>query len=183
MTAHASRRSVFATGAWCPCGRPIRWCCGSGWRVVNGRALYPECCCCKVERLAAETARVGGEGGVSISTGLSCSVNGCQRDYRARGYCGAHYARLHRTGSPHGKHRPMPEGCSCVCCVFWRTGDRPAYGKPKPGPKACALCTFVPAISRQLCSAHYQAWRRLKRGQGTYSLSAEDAARLLELAS
>jgi hypothetical protein len=52
MTGHASRRSIFGTGADCPCGRPIRWCCG----LDTG-----ECCACRLERLAAETARLVGE--------------------------------------------------------------------------------------------------------------------------
>jgi hypothetical protein len=52
MTGHASRRASFATGRDCPCGRPIRWCCG----LESG-----ECCVCKVARLAAETARLVAE--------------------------------------------------------------------------------------------------------------------------
>ena len=63
---------------------------------------------------------------------MTCSVDGCERDRRARGWCQLHYQRWHRTGDPskllgrdgvvrrdswqHGSRRGFETGCRCFPC-------------------------------------------------------------------
>lgn len=84
----------------------------------------------------------------------TCSIAGCERPSRKRGWCGTHYSRWHRNGSPDDAAQSwvvgqrglcavcdsvVPEGigfrryCSRSCAVMSRKGDRPKVG-------ACALC-------------------------------------------
>jgi hypothetical protein len=39
----------------------------------------------------------------------SCTIAGCTYPYRAKGFCGRHYARWRRTASDEEKRRPTPE--------------------------------------------------------------------------
>lgn len=61
-----------------------------------------------------------------------CSIDGCHRSHYARGWCGMHYKRWLRGGSPVRGERPST--CSVAAC------ERPAK-------------------SRGWCHAHYQRWR------------------------
>lgn len=65
----------------------------------------------------------------------SCSIDGCTRPVLARGWCGTHYARWWRLGSPAEPVRPEKEQC------------------PVPG------CTR-PVRTKGYCGAHYQRVRR-----------------------
>ena len=38
----------------------------------------------------------------------TCSVEGCSKTTRSRGYCYAHYMKVHRYGTPTPTHRPRP---------------------------------------------------------------------------
>lgn len=44
----------------------------------------------------------------------NCSVEGCDRAYRCSGYCGLHYDRVRRTGSPHLPAKPTT--CTVAGC-------------------------------------------------------------------
>ena len=61
-----------------------------------------------------------------------CSIDGCHRAHYARGWCGMHYKRWLRGGSPVRGERPST--CGVATC------ERPAK-------------------SRGWCHAHYQRWR------------------------
>lgn len=41
-------------------------------------------------------------------TARPCAVDGCERDYYARGFCTLHYTRWHRHGSTDKPERPTP---------------------------------------------------------------------------
>lgn len=80
----------------------------------------------------------------------ACSVDGCDRPVRARGWCSLHWQRWRRTGNPegstasrrrdsvrHGTRRGYQLGCRCLPCAVaqsryhkaWRSGNgarRPA---------------------------------------------------------
>lgn len=64
-------------------------------------------------------------------TTRTCTVEGCDRDARARGWCGMHWQRWRRTGDPtkllgrgrprkdaweHGSRRGYDQGCRCFPC-------------------------------------------------------------------
>lgn len=40
---------------------------------------------------------------------MNCSISGCHREVRARGWCATHHARWSRTGHPLGSNRPTVE--------------------------------------------------------------------------
>ncbi|KKM65233.1 hypothetical protein LCGC14_1493370 [marine sediment metagenome] len=67
-----------------------------------------------------------------------CSVEGCDRHRKARGYCSAHYQRIQRKGSIE-ENNPLQK-----------------RGKE---PKICSVdgCKR-PAKARGLCDAHYNRW-------------------------
>lgn len=56
--------------------------------------------------------------GATMATPRICSVDGCGKPMRKRGWCGAHYARFHRTGSPTGsvERRRLSEICVVDGC-------------------------------------------------------------------
>jgi hypothetical protein len=66
-----------------------------------------------------------------------CSVDGCTRSAWARGWCGAHYTRWQKHGSPTAGR--TPNGEQRICAV-----------------DGCAK----PAISRGWCQKHYTRWAR-----------------------
>lgn len=65
----------------------------------------------------------------------TCSIGGCEREARARGWCLLHYDRWRRTGSTDRKRVPVPSEAR-----FWAKVD-------KTGPGGCWLwtSTTVPA--------------------------------------
>lgn len=70
----------------------------------------------------------------------TCSVDGCDRGHKAKGFCGLHYNRLIKTGNPEPGH---PVG----------------YRKP-PARTECSVdgCDR-PVLARGWCSAHYERAR------------------------
>lgn len=71
----------------------------------------------------------------------SCTVEGCQREYRARGLCATHYAAMRRAGAPR---------------VFETNG----------GPCTVEGCNQI-ATKRRMCDKHY---RRIQR-KGTLEVT------------
>jgi len=69
----------------------------------------------------------------------TCSIEGCERLVKTRGWCGAHYKRWKRHGDPLGGRKP-PEN-----------------------PYNGALCSVEgcnePAVKRTWCSTHYRRWK------------------------
>lgn len=87
--------------------------------------------------LAPPPTRIGGEGSLSDQ----CSVDGCDRPTRTRGWCGGHYRRWRMTGTTGSS--PLPDRSS-----LWSSGGSCA------GPECEA-----PARTRGLCPAHYRQAR------------------------
>lgn len=72
---------------------------------------------------------------VVLVTARTCSVDGCPRPHRTRGFCAMHYKRVLATGTPGGPAaRPARGTCSVGGC------DRPHDAK-------------------RYCRAHYCRWR------------------------
>lgn len=111
----------------------------------------------------------------------TCSVDGCDRSARTRGWCNAHYLKWHRTGDPeyqrpaHVKPACSVDGCSrpsdsrgwCKTHYlrWWSKSD---LGKAtiRAYSNARAACAFVGCANTSnaagLCSGH---WRQQRKGQ------------------
>lgn len=77
----------------------------------------------------------------------TCSVDGCERPSRCRGWCGTHYGRWRVHGDVQA--------------------DKPIVTKKPRGEKLCKVdgCDRL-FIARGWCSAHYARWRRYGDPQG-----------------
>lgn len=62
---------------------------------------------------------------------MMCSVDGCERDVKARGYCRGHYLRVWRGGDPRASERLRPWTPENADESFWARVDTSA------GPDAC----------------------------------------------
>lgn len=82
-----------------------------------------------------------------MSRGKKCSVEGCKRPYRAKGYCGVHFHK-------------------------WRRGELSA----KPRYKICSEenCR-KPLFKFGLCETHYQTWIVSKKGGAPAEAPATEA--------
>ena len=117
-------------------------------------------------------------GDATMATAKICSIDGCGKPVRARGWCANHYALWQRNGAPAKRaksDRPTEcaiDGCSKpmkgrgYCSAhYWRLlnyGD-PLALKPKPQkPIYCAVagCDNPPNGKRGMCNAHYLRWYR-----------------------
>lgn len=70
----------------------------------------------------------------------TCSVDGCERRFEAKGFCSAHYLRWKRHGDPGGPIRLQSNGTQIMPCSI-------------------ADCDEL-SRTRGLCSSHYARWRR-----------------------
>ena len=111
---------------------------------------------------------------------VTCSIDGCARLAKVRGWCGAHYHRWRNYGDPTGGKRPVRPApvlnpCSIVECDMpvkcrgwcnahycrWRVYGDP-LGAPPPKPKFCSINGCQGTLrrgGRGWCSQHYQRWR------------------------
>lgn len=113
----------------------------------------------------------------------TCSVEGCERDVRARGWCHMHYSRFRKHGDVHYERArvPQPKGgtpCNAEGC----DNTRYALGYCKPHyhehrRKTAPVCGVDGCENRQfdrsrgLCSKHYSRWRI--HGDVDYVMPAE----------
>jgi len=105
-----------------------------------------------------------------------CSVEGCGKPVRARGWCCNHYALWQRNGAPiivrkaakacsvDGCEKP-PKGKYCAM-HGWRkrvNGDPLKLKEKRAKPTACNIngCKRAPTGSFGMCATHYQRMRRL----------------------
>ncbi len=73
---------------------------------------------------------------------MNCSVVGCGREVRTRGWCNMHYHRVRLSGHP---------------------GEIETRRKPALGPECCVKgCERIP-IARNCCAMHYKRWRESGR--------------------
>ena len=85
----------------------------------------------------------------------TCSVDGCDRGHKSKGFCEAHYQRWCNTGDPQadlpiGTRRRDTGECKVDGC------DRPR-------------------LSREWCGAHYQRWQATATRSAAASSGSRDA--------
>src|SRR5690606_9617480 len=115
------------------------------------------------------------EPGGGVMAARLCSIEGCNRPHRTRGWCDAHYTRWRKHGDPlaGGPIRTSrPETCSIEGCnrpheargwckthyTRWRRHGDPTR---RPGSPTCSIegCNR-PHKGRGWCETHYTRWRR-----------------------
>lgn len=103
---------------------------------------------------------------------MSCTITGCKKPIKAKGWCAMHHQRWRRTGDPLGltRNQKVTGMCrleSCVMPIFNRTHEYCAahyrrylrYGDPEGGITHHKVCT-VPGcnklhLAKGLCTKHY----------------------------
>ena len=116
------------------------------------------------------------------NVGRLCSIAGCGRGLRSRGWCSRHYERWLKYGSPTGQRELRNKGKTCLvagcskpskslgyCVMHYerqrRTGDPGGPNPTRTGPRPCAVSgcvklTGLVGTARGLCYSHYRRWRR-----------------------
>jgi hypothetical protein len=102
----------------------------------------------------------------------TCSVDGCNRPFQTRGYCGMHYQRIRKQGSPGSAttHRMRGRTCSVdgcerksdshgMCAMHrqraLKGGELGPVGTLRYGGPCTAGGCDRPASALKLCAAHY----------------------------
>lgn len=110
-----------------------------------------------------------------MAKATTCSVEGCDKPVRSRGFCRNHYYRLEKYGDPLGIKPELPSICKIDGCekprkaAGWcamhyqrwlRHGDPQAILHLQPA-KNCSVagCTRM-ARARGWCDMHYQRWQQ-----------------------
>jgi Recombination endonuclease VII len=108
-----------------------------------------------------------------------CSIDGCSKQARARGWCAAHWKRWRTYGDPlmtkYGQPKPpcSIEGCSSPaygkgwCSLHWqrwrRHGDPLTLTRMPPHRRVSGTCAVAgcgkPSRALGWCSMHYRRWR------------------------
>lgn len=108
-----------------------------------------------------------------------CTVEGCQKKVKARGWCNMHWLRWSKTGDPGEaaqRHNKLPQNCIIPECPKrpvgrglcgmhyerWRQEGDPGLAEPRKNhghPDVCTIqdCTR-PHRSHGLCATHYRRW-------------------------
>lgn len=95
----------------------------------------------------------------------TCTIDGCESEHHARGWCNKHWRRWRKHGDP--THSPSPRGCSVGGCAGkhkaygwcgkhysrWQTHGDPEWTRPRAtcGVEGCARALK----GRGLCAFHY----------------------------
>lgn len=120
-----------------------------------------------------------------------CSIDGCDKEVKARGWCAMHYMRFRRHGDPLASRTPILvctiDGCErdhsgrglCLMHLkrLYRNGD-PMKRVRMIAPETCTVdgCESVP-VGRGLCKIHYQRWSRTGDPMGIRDLRGENNGR------
>lgn len=111
---------------------------------------------------------------------VECSIDGCDKPIRSRGWCTGHYRKWQKYGDPlkaPGRHRRRckVDGCEHYrarqgfCHSHWSRWEK--YGDPGPAtfrekrPRSEFQCISDPDCprphqARGMCGTHYKQWRR-----------------------
>lgn len=124
-----------------------------------------------------------------------CTVEGCKRPHKARGYCNTHYFQWKRTGEIsleiNTRVRIKPahctvEGCTNpvkgkgLCGMHWMRNLRHGHTRYTDRKKPPKICTFPGCgdwlYAKEMCHKHYM---RLRKFSSEYGLTTEQSVKLL----
>lgn len=128
---------------------------------------------------------------VRSETGF-CTVQGCERKHLAKGFCGTHYQRFRKTGSP-----DLPEILNCDRCG--NAFERPHKGNPNAIRFCSHECRYADQLEQHRANqaaryAYLKVWRKQnpdlltaallrrksrKAGARVYEVSGRDLTRLV----
>lgn len=129
--------------------------------------------------------------------GRSCSIEGCRRKFRARGFCATHYARFMRNNTPHLAEVPDSVQCSAPSCSkpprsriakycethYYRLRRTGSVADPVRISGACRVdgCERLASLGDNFCRLHYLRIKNRgdvtfeNRGPNCHTWTGEDA--------